>query len=86
MIVPIPLQWLGASPERLEGSFETQVQQFFSIFNDEDFKAINYTKLELTFRTVWLKKFWLSLMPKMALDWEQDKKTGGVLESRAAGG
>jgi hypothetical protein len=80
LIVPIPLQWLGASAERLEGSFETQVQQFFSISNDEDFKAINYTKLELTFRTLWLKRFWLSLMPKMALDWEQEKKTGGVLE------
>lgn len=80
LITPIPLQWLGASAERLEGSFETQVQQFFSITNDEDFKAINYTKLELTFRTVWLKRFWLSLMPKMALDWEQEKKTGGVLE------
>jgi hypothetical protein len=80
LIVPIPLQWLGASPERLEGSFETQVQQFFSVLNNEDFKAINYTKLEFTLRTVWLKRFWLSLMPKMALDWEQDKKTGGVLE------
>jgi hypothetical protein len=42
--------------------------------------SANYTKLEFIFRTVWLKRFCLSLMPKMALDWEQDKKTGGGLE------
>ena len=47
---------------------------------DEDRKNINYTQFELALRDTWRNLFWLKLTPKPVIDWEQDAKTGAVLE------
>lgn len=60
--------------------FSPLVKQVVSVGGDEDRKNINYTQFELALRDVWEKKYWLKLTPKPVIDWEQDGKTGAVLE------
>jgi hypothetical protein len=60
--------------------FSPLVKQVVSVGGDENRKNINYTQFELALRDVWEKKYWLKLTPKPVIDWEQDGKTGAVLE------
>jgi hypothetical protein len=61
-------------------TFSPLVKQVISVAGDENRKNINYTQFELALRDVWEKKYWLKLTPKPLIDWEQDGKTGAVLE------
>lgn len=61
-------------------TFSPLVKQVVSVGGDENRKNINYTQFELALRDVWEKKYWLKLTPKPVIDWEQDGKTGAVLE------
>jgi hypothetical protein len=61
-------------------TFSPLVKQVVSVGGDENRKNINYTQFELALRDVWEKKYWLKLNPKPVIDWEQDGKTGAVLE------
>jgi hypothetical protein len=60
--------------------FSPLMKQVVSVGGDENRKNINYTQFELALRDVWEKKYWLKLTPKPVIDWEQDAKTGAVLE------
>jgi hypothetical protein len=60
--------------------FSPLVKQVVSVGGDENRKNINYTQFELALRDIWEKKYWLKLTPKPLIDWEQDGKTGAVLE------
>ena len=55
------------------------VQQVISVAGDEARKDIHYTKFEPELKAAW-NKLTLSLTPKVVFDWEQDGKSGGVLE------
>jgi len=61
-------------------TFSPLVKQVVSVAGDEDRKNINYTQFELALRDTWRNLFWLKLTPKPVIDWEQDAKTGAVLE------
>jgi len=61
-------------------TFSPLVKQVVSVAGDEDRKNINYSQFELALRDTWRNLFWLKLTPKPVIDWEQDAKTGAVLE------
>lgn len=50
---------------------------------DEERKNINYTQIELALRDTWRGLFWIKLTLKPVVDWEQDARTGAVLELEA---
>lgn len=64
-------------------TFSPLFKQVVSVAGDEDRKNINYTQIELALRDTWRSLFWLKLTPKPVLDWEQDARTGAVLELEA---
>lgn len=64
-------------------TFSPLIKQVVSVAGDEDRKNINYTQIELALRDTWRNLFWLKLTPKPVVDWEQDAKTGAVLELEA---
>lgn len=76
--VPIPLSQGFSQSHKM--TFTPLVKQVVSVAGDENRKNINYTKFELALRDTWRNLFWLKLTPKPVVDWEQDARTGEVLE------
>jgi hypothetical protein len=75
-----PISFGQRLPESHRMTFEPLVQQVVSVAGDENRTNINYTKFELALRDVWRKRYWLKLMGKPIVDWEQDGNTGAVVE------
>jgi hypothetical protein len=73
-----PLDSMSTEDHKL--SFLPQVQQVVSVAGEADRKDVNYTKFELALRDVWRKAYSLKLTAKPVIDWEQDGKTGAVVE------
>jgi len=68
---------LGSTSHKV--SFAPLIQQVVSVAGDPTREDINYTKLELALRDVWLN-YALKLTLKPVIDWEQDGATGAVTE------
>ena len=75
-----PLRWDGAPPLRATWEGSAQAQQVVSITGDPDTPDINQTKLELALRARWGEPYAMKLTLKPVIDWEQNGKTGAVLE------
>jgi hypothetical protein len=78
--------WTSPEPEggaswAIESKFT--LWQVMSVAGDEATRDINYTKFEPALRTAWGDRFSFKVTPKLVLDWEQDGKTGGVIELEA---
>lgn len=77
----VPLPELYSQSHKM--TFSPLFKQVVSVAGDEERKNINYTQIELALRDTWRSRFWLKLTPKPVLDWEQDARTGAVLELEA---
>jgi hypothetical protein len=80
---------LWTSPKREGGTSWTiesklTLWQVISVAGDEAAKDINYTKYEPALRAAWGDRFSFKVTPKLVTDWEQDGKTGGVIELETA--
>jgi hypothetical protein len=73
----LPLDSISSEAHRF--SFSPQIQQVVSVTGEADRKDINYTKLELALRDLW-RAYSIKLTAKPVIDWEQDGKTGAVVE------
>ncbi len=83
LIMPIEASWVRGSLTASSMEFEPLVQQYVSVGGDPSRPNINYTKVELTLKAYWQKKYWLSLISKTTIDWLQDARTGSLLEGEA---
>lgn len=79
----VPLRF-AAAPLRASWETSAQAQQVVSIAGDPDEPDIDQTKLELAIRARWGEPYAAKLTLKPVIDWEQDAKTGAVLELEGA--
>ena len=77
----LPIRWEAAKAAHHRLSLEPLLKQVVSVTGDEDRKDLNYSSLELACRDTWRRKYWLELKPILIVDWEEEARTGAVLEA-----
>ncbi len=80
----MPLRWGDPAPLRAAWSTSAQVQQVVSVTGDPATPDIDQTKLELALRARWGEPYAAKLTLKPVIDWEQDGKSGAVIELEGA--
>ena len=75
-----PVGALGSRPVFERRTLNAQIRQVVSVAGDPNTTNINYTKLELGIRGLWRRDYSAKLTVKPVVDWEQDAKSGAVLD------